>query len=77
MRGLMLAGVVVLLLTVPAVPFAQSNSEVGTWKLNPVKSRSTPEGLIPKSATGITQLQGFFCQALGETESLPAAVASC
>jgi hypothetical protein len=50
--------VVVLALATSGLLLAQSNPNVGTWKLNPAKSKSTPAGLAPKSGTRTVEAQG-------------------
>ena len=52
-----LVGVVALFLIASGLLLAQANLEVGTWKLNVAKSKSTPAGLVPRSGTAITQPQ--------------------
>src|SRR5581483_4362000 len=57
-RVLVALTVVALSLVASGVVLAQSDSAVGTWKLNPAKSKSSPAGLIPKSGTRTVTAQG-------------------
>jgi hypothetical protein len=57
-RLLVFATVVALSLVTSGLLLAQSNPNVGTWKLNPAKSKSSPAGLIPKGGTRTVTAQG-------------------
>ena len=57
-RLLVFATVVVLTVVASGLLLAQSNPNVGTWKLNPAKSKSSPAGLIAKSETRTVTAQG-------------------
>lgn len=56
-RVLALAAVVVFALVAPGLVSAQSNTEMGTWKLNVAKSKYEP-GPAPKSETRTYRMQG-------------------
>jgi hypothetical protein len=56
-RLLLFATVVALSLAVPALLPAQSNTQIGTWKLNLTKSKFNP-GPAPKSETLTVTAQG-------------------
>lgn len=56
-RVLALAAVVAFTLVAPGLLSAQSNTEMGTWKLNVAKSKYTP-GPAPKSETRTYRMEG-------------------
>lgn len=56
-RLLVFAGVVVMAVVASGVLLAQSNPFIGTWKLNPAKSKFT-SGTLPKEETVTIQMIG-------------------
>jgi hypothetical protein len=57
MKRLLIAAVVVMAVVTSGVALAQSNPFVGTWKLNPAKSKVT-SGASPKEETLMVQMVG-------------------
>ena len=57
-RLLVFATVVALSLVCSGLLLAQSNTQVGTWKLDLAKSKYSSAGLAPKSVTGTVEAQG-------------------
>ena len=58
MKRLLVFAVVALSLVGSGLLLAQSNPQVGTWKLNLAKSKFSPAGATPKSVTLTIQAQG-------------------
>jgi hypothetical protein len=66
MKRLLVFAVVALSLVGSGLLLAQSNPQVGTWKLNLAKSKFSPAGATPKSVTLTIQAQGDGAKVSGD-----------